>query len=272
MSIKSILLHVDATSAAVGRLQVALRLAHRLDARLTAAFGASWDDRASFAYSAAAALEGESGHAAAHRAALDRLRRHPGVDAVAVAWCDIVGEAITPGFVAEAVYADLLIVGQQARVAEPGSPPPGFAESAILQSGRPALVVPAAFRHVDVARSALVAWNGSMPSVRALSGALPLLQAAEHVHVVSWTRHAPLAPFSRIDVGEYLARHGVRAEIHGQAPSANVGGALAAMARELSSDLIVMGCYGHSRATERVFGGTSRSILATTDVPVLMAH
>ena len=272
MTIRSVLLHVDATPAAETRLEIAFRLAQRLQARLTAAFAAVWDDRSPFAYSAAAALEGEAVHGSANRDALQRLRRHRLAGDAGVAWCDIVGEAITPGFLAESIYADLLIVGQQGRVAEPGAAPPGFVEAAILQSGRPTLVVPTAFRHADVARCALVAWNGSLPSVRALSGALPLLRAAGHVHVASWARHAPAAPFSGIDIGEYLARHGVSAEIHRHAGSANVATALAATARDLSCDLIVMGCYGHSRAAERVFGGTSRSVLASSEVPVLMAH
>ncbi len=272
MSIKSILLHVDATPAAVVRLEVALQLAQRLAARVTAVFAAAWDAQASFAYSAAATLDGVGGPLSAHRQAQDRLRRHRGADAAEVGWCDIVGEAITPGFLAEAVYADLLVVGQEPRPAEPGGAPPGFVESVILQSGRPTLVVPTVCRRPAVGRCAVVAWNGSLPSVRALAGALPLLRAADRVHVATWARHAPQAPFSRIDVREYLARQGVAAQVHRQAVTPDVGHALGDLAHALAGDLIVMGCYGHSRAAERVFGGTSRSILATTDVAVLMAH
>jgi nucleotide-binding universal stress UspA family protein len=38
------------------------------------------------------------------------------------------------------------------------------------------------------------------------------------------------------------------------------------------SDLIVMGIYGHSRLRELVLGGASRTVLANTTIPVLMAH
>ena len=273
MAIKSILLHVDATAAAAVRLEVALQLAGRLDAKLTAVFAAAWDEQASFAYSAAAALDAGGGHPlAAHRDAELRLRRHRLLAAADVGWFDIVGEAITPGFLAESVFADLLVVGQQPPSTETGASPPGFVDAVILQSGRPTLVIPGGLHRPAIARRAVVAWNGSLPSMRALSGALPLLALAERVHVVSWARHAPVAPFSRIDVREYLARHGVDAEVHLEAVSSNVAKALAVKARELSGDLIVMGCYGHSRAAERVFGGTSRSILAHADIPVLMAH
>ena len=40
----------------------------------------------------------------------------------------------------------------------------------------------------------------------------------------------------------------------------------------LNADLVVMGCYGHSRMSERIFGGTSRSALARLPLPVLMVH
>ena len=36
--------------------------------------------------------------------------------------------------------------------------------------------------------------------------------------------------------------------------------------------VLVMGCYGHSRAREWMLGGTSRSILGSMTLPVLMAH
>jgi nucleotide-binding universal stress UspA family protein len=44
------------------------------------------------------------------------------------------------------------------------------------------------------------------------------------------------------------------------------------MAADFGSDLIVMGCYGHSRTREFVLGGASRTVLESMTVPVLMAH
>ena len=44
------------------------------------------------------------------------------------------------------------------------------------------------------------------------------------------------------------------------------------MAAELQADLVVMGCYGHTRLRERVFGGVTRSALAKLPLPLLMAH
>ncbi len=47
---------------------------------------------------------------------------------------------------------------------------------------------------------------------------------------------------------------------------------LLSRASDFEADLIVMGCYGHSRARELVLGGASRTILKSMTMPVLMAH
>lgn len=273
--VASILLHLDATPASLVRLEVASELAARLDAGITALFGAAWDaDRTSFAYSASAALEAAAFDPAAliHEEAKSQLRSHHLFDSPEVMWCEIAGHSVTRGFVEEAVYADLLVVGQELRLPETGSAPPGFVETAILDSGKPTLVVPAAMRSATVARRIVVAWNGSPQAARALAGALPLLRLADEVHVASWSRLAPAAPFSRIDAVAWLRRHGVAATVHLLPPSAHIAREIGPFAASLGGDLIVMGCYGRSRASERVFGGATRSVLAAMDVAVLMAH
>ena len=40
----------------------------------------------------------------------------------------------------------------------------------------------------------------------------------------------------------------------------------------LRSGLVVMGCYGHSRLTELVFGGATRHVLSNLDRAVLLSH
>ena len=44
------------------------------------------------------------------------------------------------------------------------------------------------------------------------------------------------------------------------------------VAGELSAGLLVMGAYGHSRAREYWFGGTTRALLGNITCPTLMAH
>ena len=71
----------------------------------------------------------------------------------------------------------------------------------------------------------------------------------------------------------YLWRHGVEAIWHreGQEPQA-LGELLLSRAFDLHADLLVMGCYGHSRTREWLLGGTSRTVLRAMTLPVLMAH
>ena len=55
-------------------------------------------------------------------------------------------------------------------------------------------------------------------------------------------------------------------------PGASVGETLLVCAKGFEADLLVMGCYGHTRLREFVFGGASRHVLAHMSVPVLMSH
>ncbi|MEO8523372.1 MAG: universal stress protein [Caldimonas sp.] len=274
-SIRSILLHVDTTAGSAVRLEVARELAARQCAGVTALFGATVDtDRLSSAYSAGAALGARAGEwdTLSHDTARARLQGQCLGGGAEVAWFDVVGDSIAHGFIAEAAYADLLVIGQQSPDEPAGGAPEGFVESVILDSGKPTLVVPREPRAGSFGQCALVAWNGSAQAARALTGALPLLRRAGQVHVAVWSRHPVAAPFSGIDVGVFLRAHGVEAVLHQCGTSSRVGHELAAMVLSLRADLVVMGCYGHSRTAERVLGGATRSMLATLPVPILMAH
>jgi nucleotide-binding universal stress UspA family protein len=70
----------------------------------------------------------------------------------------------------------------------------------------------------------------------------------------------------------YLARHGIRVEVSSQVTAIDIGSALLSFAADTESDLLVMGCYGHSRFREIMLGGASRTILQSMTLPVLMAH
>ena len=273
-AIRSVLLHLDATDASLARLALARELAGRHGAGLTAVFGVQPDpERAAFAYSAGAALraaeEGGAAHWAFERA---RLRQLCAEAAPQPGWCEVVGDTVTHGFLAEAAYADLLVLGAPADARARGGPPAGFVESVILESGTPAIVVPSRHLPPTLARRILVAWNGSPPATRALHAALPLLAEAEQVDVASWGGAVPAAPYSRIDIGEWLRRHDIACRVQRQPATTRLAEAMAALAGELQTDLVVMGCYGHTRLRELMFGGVTRSLLAILPVPLLMAH
>ena len=273
--IRAILVHVDATAESTTRLEVACAIAQRQRATVRALFGtAPLAEAGSFGYSAGAALE----QATAVRGlrleqAREHLRRSLGDDAPEVAWYDVVGDSVGHGFVLEALFADLVVLGQQSAAStRSGGAPTGFVEQVVMEAGRPTLVIPQVLRTESVGRRVLIAWNGSAQAARAISGALPLLRAADDVHAVTWGRSPAIAPFSRLDLRAVLAAHGIAVTAHQRAPSSHVGEELFALADALGADLVVMGCYGHGRATERVLGGATRSTLRKMSVPVLMVH
>ena len=77
-----------------------------------------------------------------------------------------------------------------------------------------------------------------------------------------------------LDVERYLRLHGVQARLqhYGEEPNGDLGELLLSRAADLDADLLVMGCYGHSRARELVLGGVTRTVLRSMTLPVLMSH
>jgi nucleotide-binding universal stress UspA family protein len=78
---------------------------------------------------------------------------------------------------------------------------------------------------------------------------------------------------SAAELVAYLGQHGVRA-VHEAlaAEHSTTGATLLSYAGRTQADLLVMGAYGHSRLREMILGGATRDVLATTTVPLLMAH
>ncbi len=76
------------------------------------------------------------------------------------------------------------------------------------------------------------------------------------------------------ELRNYLDAHGIatKAERHAAAASEAPGESLLSLAADVGADLLVMGCYGHSRTRELVLGGASRTVLNSMTLPVLMAH
>jgi nucleotide-binding universal stress UspA family protein len=173
---------------------------------------------------------------------------------------------------AQARVADLVIASQTDR-SWSQSQELDIAENLILGSGRPVLLVPNSGVCSSIGRRVLVAWDGSREAARAAFDALPLLKSAESVTVVHFERSDNAAELGPSAIWTPLARHGVKCVVK-QAVSAptEIGPSLTETASTLRADLLVMGCYGHSRLREFVFGGASRYQLGHMTIPVLMSH
>ncbi len=268
----NILVHLDGGAHNAARLAVARELAHRHGAAVTAMYAVMPSfievpfalEAAGPAMEALKELDDERRRRAL--ALVEPLRRGmPKIE-----WAESAGTAPIYDFAQQACYADLLLLGQREPEPHASGVPADFVESVVLGSGRPALVLPHVGVPPTVGSTVLVAWKETPQAAHALAGAMPMLERAQKVHVVAWGGREGGAP---LDIGRHLAAHGVKAELHrfADAPEA-LGELLLSMASDLSADLVVMGCYGHSRARELVLGGVTRTVLASMTVPVLMAH
>jgi nucleotide-binding universal stress UspA family protein len=189
-------------------------------------------------------------------------------------WSEIADAPLTALSAQQALYADLLVLGQNnPAFTSSASVPSDFAETVMAASGKPALILPYVQGPFNLGETVVIAWKPSREVARAVSAALPLLKQARSVHVLSWSRQDETVSGNRLDLNSYLRLHGVQATWHqeGAEPEA-LGELLLSRVFDLNADLLVMGCYGHSRAREWIVGGTSRTVLQSMTLPVLMAH
>jgi nucleotide-binding universal stress UspA family protein len=107
-----------------------------------------------------------------------------------------------------------------------------------------------------------------------LADALPILEMAKHVHIVTVINEKALdTRRSGSELARHLSRHGIDGVAETiDAAGRDVGSVLEAYVGSHGADLLVMGAFGHSRLREFVLGGATRSMLAHPPVPILMSH
>jgi nucleotide-binding universal stress UspA family protein len=177
--------------------------------------------------------------------------------------------------VERAMGSDLIIASQVDRNSEAGVEL-DFAQRLLMETGRPLLLVPQSGHFSSCGRIAVVGWNATRESARAVFDAVPMLRHAEAVHV-TWVetlaKRTQAGSFLGSDLARSLSRHGVAASaetLPGDGMTA--GQRLLVHAADLGADLLVIGAYGHTRLREFVFGGSTRYILQSMNVPVFMSH
>jgi nucleotide-binding universal stress UspA family protein len=276
MAFKTMLVHVDTGRSAAARLKLSADLAARSAAHITGLYVRRPFQAPAFS-DAGPAMDSlyrtyENAAKADEALATAAFRDFIGGTSLSSEWrvTDGLAEEIVA---AHARYADLLIVGQS----EPDdatTTPSDLAETVVIASERPVLIVP----HIGVTKppgkTVLLCWNGTREAARAATGALPILKQADKVVILLIDPRNdgdPEGPGGR--VATWLARHGVKAVVkRDTAGDSDVGGVILSRAADQDADLVVMGLYGHSRMREWVLGGASRTLLASMTVPLLVAH
>ena len=201
-----------------------------------------------------------------------RDRRAAGSSGASAAWLKQTGNA--GEHVARLARShDLVVAGRSGDSQEPTS---GTLELALMEGGRPVLVIPQGTTHVP-GRTVVIAWKDSAEAARAVMAAGPFLALADRIEVVAVaeneTGEDQQDRESAERLVESLAWHDMKANAR-IVPTRGGSGpdALLAAVKDLDGDLVVMGAYGHSRLREMIFGGFTRHILRGADVPVLMFH
>jgi nucleotide-binding universal stress UspA family protein len=182
---------------------------------------------------------------------------------------------IVDALVEQGNTSDLMVICQNEGAAV-GSYFRNIPEHVLMACGRPVLVVPFGEPVISIGERIFVAWDGRRESTRAVFGALPMLRRASLVHLHRVIQpHEDRHQIARIsdEMANTLARHGVVVEVfHSDAKNAEVADELLNFANNMDADVIVMGCYGHSPLREFFLGGTTRSILADSTLPLLMSN
>lgn len=150
-----------------------------------------------------------------------------------------------------------------------------YAEAIIFGSGRPTLVLPEATASGEAELNrVIVAWDFSRAAARAVSDAIPILEKAREVRILTVTNEKAISSRrSSSELAKNLSRHGIDVIVEeADAAGRAIGEILAARIASCRADLLVMGAYGHSRFREFILGGATRSILTRPPIPVLFSH
>lgn len=277
MPIKDVVVFADGRPQTAAAIEFAARLAQEHKAHLTAAF--VWPPLAAdgpAAYVRGVAIRDLIGAYQAETTQLEdacraRFERAASRSGLRTTW-----RSVQPheDLVAHARYADLAIVARSDSTAR-GGIPLDLPQSIVIASGRPVMLLPPE-PPASAGRRVLVAWNASREAARAVADSLPFLTGAEAVQVL--VVDATPQPEGHgeepgADVAQHLLRHGAKVDVRRLSSGGeDVGRLILSAAAAFGADLVVMGAYGHSRLTEFVFGGATRTAMHEATIPVLMSR
>ncbi len=279
MAYKHLVVHVDDSSGCDVRMRAAIELAQRFDAHVTALYLIP----EIILPIAAESYLGADIHTSIEKQEQDRAETvlehfRKAASAENVAYTTRTDHRAIVDFPkrleVHGRYADLLVLGQQDPTEQfPSEPSPG---DVVLNVATPVLVVPLIGFKSGFGKRPMIAWNASREAARSVKYAMPFLEQAETVNVVTFNPKESEDGHGELpgaDIALYLTRHGIDVDVqrlHGK--DTDVGNALLSHTFDRDSDLLVMGCYGHSRLREWVFGGATRTILQSMTLPLIMGH
>ncbi|HXQ52022.1 MAG TPA: universal stress protein [Stellaceae bacterium] len=164
---------------------------------------------------------------------------------------------------------DLVVVERPAKLASLAE---ATLEDALFEGGRPVLMTPQT-PPKSMGENIVILWNNSTETARTVAFAMPYLERAKVVEVLSVEGSAVPGP-SGDEMAAMLRRHGIPATARyiAQRGRMTPGEVFLAESRKAGADLLVKGAYTQSRLRQMIFGGATRHIIMEADVPVILAH
>ena len=123
-------------------------------------------------------------------------------------------------------------------------------------------------------KTVVVAWDFSRAAARAVADAIPLLEKAKEVRIVTVANEKVFdSKHSAEELAKNLSRHGIDVVLDKvDAAGRTIGEVLETHTASCRADVLVMGAYGHSRFREFILGGATRSLLSKPPIPILFSH
>jgi nucleotide-binding universal stress UspA family protein len=279
MKYKNILTHLDNSSGCRNRLEIAFGMARDFDAELTGIFVVPTYIVPSYveAQISVDLMTDITEKALARAEETVASYRKMAEEAHVTLQTAVVEGQIIPILREHSKYSDLLILGQD-HPEDQDNASYGLADSLLFEGACACLVVPHSGKLAIPGKRALITWNASREAARALREAMPLLQRADTVVVLSSepddgnNELANGHPHAQA-VLHLLKSHGIEAVSSGISnPDMSPTDAIIAQAVEMNADLIVMGAYGHTRLREIILGGVTRDLLKRAPTCLLLAH
>ncbi len=168
-----------------------------------------------------------------------------------------------------ATLADGIVFPRTA--AKAGEPLSLAFEHVLMDARLPAIL---ASEDIYTAGPVVAGWDGSTGAARAIRFHEHILRASGDVIIAQNEKDArrddPGTDIAPDVLASWLGRRGIKSRT--EKIEGHVADALRALAKGSGASMIVAGAYGHSKLGQRLFGGTSRSLLAAVSPTLALAR
>ena len=135
------------------------------------------------------------------------------------------------------------------------------------------MAIPSSYQSEAIGDYAMIGWDGSRASARALFEAMNILETKSVVEIVMVDPETTRIGSSDKLLAEALERHSINVKLTAlNSNGQSVSDVLMRHAMEQGTSILVIGAYEHSKFRENLVGGTATRIVQRARVPVLVAY